>query len=289
MMITGHLTGMRGKTKIARYILTQKPGAKTRLLRFVKPSVKPRNTYQRDLQRYIDTLAATTEQRINTVLATGYRRAADGVALDDAGMMGMLRSVFEGLQESVTGQIARFARSTAGRFIDGASESESAAMRKAFRSTFGVDVSSLLLGQTFDKKYQDELAVALEENISLIKSIPSQYLDKVERVVMSGVRAGNRATDIEGEIQKIHGQSRRRCRVIARDQMQKVVNSLDLVRGRDMGVEEYQWRTVEDERVRKTHAFNDLKYFRLDTPPPITGHPGHDVQCRCVKRLLIEI
>lgn len=223
------------------------------------------------------------------MLGAAYRRAVDGVAMDDAGLMGMLRSALDSLQNSVTGQISEFARSAAGRFIDGASESESAAMRKSFQRTFGVDVSSLLLGQTFDKAYQDELAVAREENISLIKSIPSQYLDKVERAVMAGVRAGARASDITSDIQKIHGQSWRRCRVIARDQTQKLINSLDLVRGRDMGVEEYQWRTVEDERVRKTHDFNDLKYFRLDTPPPVTGHPGHDVLCRCVKRLKIEI
>ena len=54
-----------------------------------------------------------------------------------------------------------------------------------------------------------------------------------------------------------------------------------------MGIEEYRWRTSKDERVRATHAANEGKVFRWDTPPAETGHPGNDVQCRCDARPII--
>lgn len=177
----------------------------------------------------------------------------------------------------------------AGTFVNGQAGAATDALRKSFVSTYGVDITPIIAGQNLSPEYQQALAIAQQENVALIKSIPSQYLDKVERAVMDGVRSGQRADTIKNRIRDIHQQSWRRCRTIARDQAQKIINTSDRMRGLDMGIKKYQWRTVEDERVRHTHAENDLKYFRLDTPPPVTGHPGNDVNCRCVMRMLIEI
>lgn len=44
---------------------------------------------------------------------------------------------------------------------------------------------------------------------------------------------------------------------------------------------QYKWRTQRDNRVRPSHAENDNKWFDIDIPPPITGHVGHDYNCRC--------
>lgn len=46
-------------------------------------------------------------------------------------------------------------------------------------------------------------------------------------------------------------------------------------------VEGYTWVTRGDDRVRPTHASNEGKYFRWDSPPATTGHPGYDWGCRC--------
>lgn len=42
----------------------------------------------------------------------------------------------------------------------------------------------------------------------------------------------------------------------------------------------YMWVTAGDEKVRPSHAANDLKIFDWDDPPP-TGNPGDEPGCRC--------
>jgi SPP1 gp7 family putative phage head morphogenesis protein len=53
------------------------------------------------------------------------------------------------------------------------------------------------------------------------------------------------------------------------------------------GVESYLWVTMRDDRVRPTHAANEGRIFRWDTPSPITQHPGHDPNCRCLAVAII--
>ncbi len=56
---------------------------------------------------------------------------------------------------------------------------------------------------------------------------------------------------------------------------------LTLIHHDTQGIREYVWHTMRDEHVRPSHAANDGKLFRMDTPPPGTGHPGEDPGCRC--------
>lgn len=42
----------------------------------------------------------------------------------------------------------------------------------------------------------------------------------------------------------------------------------------------YIWRTLQDRKVRSSHAGNDGKIFSWKNPP-VTGHPGQAYGCRC--------
>ena len=95
------------------------------------------------------------------------------------------------------------------------------------------------------------------------------------------------SAEIEEGIRKIGKFGKNRARLIARDQTAKFNDSLSQLRMLNAGIEEYEWLTARDDRVRRTHKANDGKTFRNDTPPPITGHPGHDVNCRCIRQPVI--
>ena len=79
-----------------------------------------------------------------------------------------------------------------------------------------------------------------------------------------------------------------RYEFIARDQMAKLTAELDRLRQEQIGIEEYEWGTSRDERVRSSHSRMHGKRFRWDQPPPETGHPGEDYQCRCVARAVFS-
>jgi len=119
-------------------------------------------------------------------------------------------------------------------------------------------------------------------NTSLIKNMPQQYLTQVDAVVRAGVAQGVGVKGLAKELAKIEGIDKRRAELIASDQIGKANASLSQYRQKDLGIEEYEWSSSNDSRVRPTHAEAEGKIFRWDTPPASTGgHPGYPVRCRC--------
>jgi SPP1 gp7 family putative phage head morphogenesis protein len=121
-----------------------------------------------------------------------------------------------------------------------------------------------------------------KDNVSLIKSIPERYFAEIEQTALRNFRAGRRASDWMGELQKRYQVSRSRAALIARDQTNKLAGELNKRRQTSLGLTHYFWRDSDDERVRPTHQeFNGNKYAWNGEPRPPEGHPGEPINCRC--------
>ena len=142
----------------------------------------------------------------------------------------------------------------------------------------GVDISTAL---TAGPEITGAMASALTANVELIKSIPQQYFEKLEALVYENFKEGLRFEALADNISHIADVTDSRAKLIARDQTSKMNGEFNKVRQTGLGIAKYQWATAGDERVREDHADNDGQIFSWDDPPP-TGHPGHDINCRCV-------
>jgi len=131
----------------------------------------------------------------------------------------------------------------------------------------------------------------VSQNTSLIKSIPTQYLAKVEQIVRSGVMAGTAPKELAKQIKAVADVTDRRAKIISRDQISKANGELTKYRQTDLGVKDYKWRTAKDERVRgnpggrfpnavPSHYAREGKTFSWNDAPS-GGHPGMAVLCRC--------
>jgi SPP1 gp7 family putative phage head morphogenesis protein len=130
------------------------------------------------------------------------------------------------------------------------------------------------------------------ENVALIKSVRNAV--RLEPDIEAAFSAGLRHEQLRNKWRKeglpLHfGTLEGRTKVIARDQISKLNGRLTQMRQENLGIEKYTWRTNIDGRERDSHRENNGKVFRWDTPSERTGHPGHDVQCRCVAEGLIDI
>jgi len=153
---------------------------------------------------------------------------------------------------------------------------------KLNRSIFGIDIF-------VDEPWlADQLKLYSVQNAELIKSIPQQELSRVAGDIERGLQQGERFTDIATTLQKSFGITHRRATLIARDQTTKLNASLTRLRQEQIGVDEYIWQTAGDERVRESHRLNDGKKFKWNSPPKKTGHPGNDVNCRCIARPVLD-
>ncbi|HHF1573271.1 TPA: phage minor head protein [Haemophilus influenzae] len=144
----------------------------------------------------------------------------------------------------------------------------------------GIDLSAYLRNSP---NIAEKVNALTAGNIQLIKSIRSQYLDKVQNAVMQAMVRGSLNKDLAAQIKDLGKTTEKRALFIARDQSSKLNAALTQARHEDVGVKKYMWSTSGDERVRASHSEKDGQIFEYANPPADTGHPGHDVNCRCVQ------
>lgn len=144
----------------------------------------------------------------------------------------------------------------------------------------GIDLSAYLRNSPNVVERVNELTVS---NIQLIKSIRTQYLDKVQNAVTQAMVQGTLNKDLAEQLKKLGKDVESRAMLIARDQSSKLNAALTRARHEEVGIKKYMWSASLDERVRESHAEKDGQIFEYSNPPADTGHPGHDFNCRCVQ------
>ena len=138
----------------------------------------------------------------------------------------------------------------------------------------------------------------VSQNTKLIKTIPTQYLGKVEQAVRAGVLNGTSSREIAKQVKEIYGVTDRRAKIIARDQIGKANAELTQYRQEDLGIKKYKWVTAHDERERgnpsgrypkavPSHYARDGKEFDWSNPPT-GGHAGKSILCRCYADPIFE-
>lgn len=156
------------------------------------------------------------------------------------------------------------------------------------------------------KTMEESIQFFVSDNVRLIKSISSDLLGEVQEIVYSGVRRGVGFASLAEEFGKAFTISKKRARIIARDQINKL--NADLTRHRHLmlGIENYKWSTAKDERVRMSHAVlegkicsyvdtgiykdkqSDKWKFRRNLAATLS-QPGGDVLCRCTPLAIVNI
>lgn len=261
-----------------RNLVASRPDIKRRKLKGVRakpvrPSRKDELWYKANLRAIVATLKATTNRVLLPFLKEQEPNYVKDSLLDD-----MLKAQLEKLAAEfgdIDGIALRLATEAAQRALQNTDN----ILSRSIKAVTGVDISAAL---TKTPDVQQALDFHMRANVDLITSIPEQYFEKIADSVTANFKAGMRFEDIAEDIARIGGVTDSRANLIARDQTSKMNGAFNEVRQTDLGIEGYIWQGAEDERERETHLANEGQFFRWDSPPPETGHPGEDIQCRCV-------
>lgn len=138
----------------------------------------------------------------------------------------------------------------------------------------------------------DVVTASIAENVSLIKSIPSQYFKDVTGAVMRSITSGEGLYDLLPQIQKYEGITARRAELIAYDQTRKAYSSVNAAKLDRLGVKKFEWlHTGGSREPRESHMKMDGRIFTfanlqaeqeaLGIPKEDRGLPGYPVNCRC--------
>ncbi len=167
--------------------------------------------------------------------------------------------------------------------------------RKKFFGSIEKAVGVDLRGVVSEEGISEAVHLATQQNVSLIKTLPERYFAQIENITYNEIIGGSLKPDVPftAQIEALYddaaSNSRSNAKRIARDQNNKLSGDLSQVRQTNAGIEEYVWSASKDGDVRKSHKDHDGKTYRWDSPPKATGHPGHDIQCRCVALPVLHI
>jgi len=138
---------------------------------------------------------------------------------------------------------------------------------------------------------QDAFNAAVGENVGLIKSIPAEYLDKVEGAVMRGYTAGRDLHAITEELKALYPITDNRAALIARDQCNKANATVNRTRQLELGITRAIWmHSHAGKHPRPSHVAADGKEFDVAKGCYIDGEyiqPGEKVSCRCSSRAIL--
>lgn len=172
-------------------------------------------------------------------------------------------------------------------FVDGATATTDAAMMASLKNA-GFSVK-FQMTQAAKEGYQ----AVLQENVGLIKSIPSEYLTDVQQKVWGAVKSGHDLETLTKGLQSDYGVSFRRASLIARDQSNKAKAVIENVRRKELGITQAIWQHSgggKEPRPDHVKAGQDKLVYDLDKGAYIGGKwilPGTEINCRCTSRAII--
>jgi SPP1 gp7 family putative phage head morphogenesis protein len=127
------------------------------------------------------------------------------------------------------------------------SQWNSAQWQKILKTTLAVDVFQA------EPYLRDQLKSFASENTRLIAKMTDEAIGEIDGIVQRGIAGGRRVEAIAKEIRTRFDVTRRKAKLIARDQVAKLNSQLTQLRQTELGVSKYIWRTSRDERVRESH------------------------------------
>lgn len=199
------------------------------------------------------------------------------------------------IQKVANLSIADIANRLSFGLVNRANQQNKAQTQRIYNQAFGIDLSGLL----GDGAIREDMDKAVKENVDLITSIQTDFINEIGEKVFTNLSRGGRHENLTSII-KEHGEvSKARAKFIARDQTAKLNAAFTESRSRALGLDLYEWGGAGDERERDSHfvlngmlcKYSDPTVYSDDwgktwkkrkTIGAFEGNPGQDYGCRCV-------
>ncbi|WP_308568041.1 phage minor head protein [uncultured Providencia sp.] len=272
-----------------KLILARKQGrlkSRNRRIRPIKQSKRTEVWYRERLNSVIDEMSQVIIAEL------------ENPTLNDATStppLSITAKLSRAIQKVASMSIAELATRLSLGLVNRANQQNKDRLLKTYKNAFDIDLSGLLS----DEAIRDDMARAVKENVDLIKSIQTDFINDIGEKVFSNLAGGGRHENLVSLIKERGIISKSRAKFIARDQTAKLNAALNESRHRSLGLDLYEWGGAGDERERESHLKLNGKLCKYSDPTVYSddggktwkkrksigayeGAPGTDFQCRCV-------
>jgi len=221
------------------------------------------------------------------------------IATTDDSIAAQAKKVITKLTQMFDDLFNKRASDIANSMMEGANKTSETVLKSSLKKLSG---GLTLKTSVVTKGLEDISKAVVNENVSLIKSIPQKYLTDVAGAVMRSITTGNGLDDLIPQVEKYNAMSLRRAKNLALDQTRKAYNSINKQRMLALGVKKFRWiHSGGGQHPRKSHIAMNGKIYSFDDPPvinqeqvekgyeaPEKGIPGQAINCKCTMVPVIE-
>lgn len=260
--------------------------------------------YRKELYALIEGM----DKDFRTILKI-YRNKQNQIAMDDAMLSTDIQDKIKKLGNKWQNRFNSYAEQQSKKRVEKSLKQADSQLKTVLAAYFTLQ-GLIDIFNTKPQSLTQVMKVNTEENISLVKSIPEQYIKRVQTMVTNAMNNAGGWVDLRGQIIKTKGITLRRAKMIARDQTNKVFNAVTLRRFEQLGITKVKWKhSHADKDPRHYHIRQwdgesglidnhpnglDNFVFSIDNPPIIDektgqrGFPGTLINCSCMMIPIIE-
>lgn len=168
--------------------------------------------------------------------------------------------------------------------ISGRMLSDAERINKRQWKAYSQDIGRELAHEIANTGTGDAIRDLQKYQVLLIKSLPIEAAQRVQRIATEALSNGNRYDELKREILRTTDVTESRATLIARTESSRAAATLTQVRAQKAGSPGYIWRSHRDKRTRKSHREMNGQFVAWESPPTLdklTGHAGCIPNCRC--------
>lgn len=250
----------------------------------IYPNLGIRNKFKKRIKK----LTRLMKRSVMYWVKAGYRANPPKVAIlsEDAAPSDEMQKVLDKLTRQWLGNFDNYGNMALKDFVESMFHTSQLSLFQALQ------LAGFTVKQKTTAAMKDAIAAAIQENIQLIKSIPQDYLNEVQGVVMRGYTRGRDLQYIERELNKIYPGVEDWVKLIARDQSNKLTSVASRTQHMELGLYKAEWmHSHAGKKPRPEHVAVDRKEFDLREGMYILGKwtfPGEEINCRCTYRVLLD-
>lgn len=242
-------------------------------------------------QRLIGKLTSAMFKDYRRELASVFK--ANEVITIDASISAQARIVLRKLQQKWGRIFRRESPKIVDQIIGGIDKAAGDTLKQSLKQLSG---GVTLKTDEMPAALKQAVSAAIAENVTLIKSIETQYHTQIEGAVMRSLQPGGRGlADVTEALQKYEGITDRRRNFIASDQTRKISTAISVERSKSAGIKKFKFlHSGGGSEPREDHVAMSGNIYSYDDPPVINkrtgkkGFPGTEPGCRCQMVPVIE-
>jgi uncharacterized protein with gpF-like domain len=264
------------------------PVKRSRSREIIGAAIQPNAGLEAAYRKRLETMIDEMHVSVLHFVTVAYRRDPPKIAQDELASTA-LKAALRKLVARWTGRFDGMARKLSLYFAKNAAQRSDASLKRILKDGGWTVEFRLTAAQ------RDVLNAIVNENVSLIKSIPRESLQQVEGIVMRSIAAGYDLQQLTIDLRKQFGVTKRRAKLIASDQTKKSNAMLTRQRHLEVGITEARWcHSAAGKEPRPTHVkagrdrvIFDLREGWLDPAINKRIWPGTEINCRCYARPII--